>query len=34
MLKERELAFIKCMVNSEVSTGFLRELLRAVVAAK
>jgi hypothetical protein len=34
MLKQRELAFIKAMSNSEVSTGFLRELGRAVVAAK
>jgi hypothetical protein len=34
MLKQRELAFIKAMTNSEVSTVFLRELRRALVAAK
>jgi hypothetical protein len=34
MLKQRELAFVKAMSNSEVSTVFLRELRKAVVAAK
>jgi glutamate 5-kinase len=33
MLKQRELAFIKAISNSKVSTVFLREL-RSVVAAK
>jgi hypothetical protein len=34
MMNQDQLAFIKSISRSEVSTGFLRELWRAVFAAK